>query len=329
MMVRTFSAGRLRMRVISCLILSYMLIQLAVPAYAESGTISLQQLMKQAERQARYWNHEYIGTEHILLVIAQVNGAAHDILYKDGIDEYNLYTETLKLINKGESRVNKKNLYVMPAVNEVINFAIQHSHDAKELNTGQILLGIVYAQNSLGAQVLANLGMSKDDVLQKLMNYENGTSGGEAMYAAANESENTPSVKITNDADVNEPNFPANKNAQKDDVNETTTKMLSLIEDVVNQSIDLERLKVGKAPAEQIEKAQANLNQKKAELRELGSKVRGNMELYGRAVAVQILDKLIDLSNKYKGLSRDVLEQFKQAIKIAVGTDGNSVPKQK
>jgi ATP-dependent Clp protease ATP-binding subunit ClpC len=73
-------------------------------------------VMSLARQEAQKFNHEYIGTEHVLLGLVQEgNGVAANVLEKMGVDLDNIRQEVEKIVKSGPSMATMSNLPFTPA----------------------------------------------------------------------------------------------------------------------------------------------------------------------------------------------------------------------
>ncbi|HBG25696.1 MAG: hypothetical protein A2Y10_20545 [Planctomycetes bacterium GWF2_41_51] len=135
----------------------------------------------------------------------------------------------------------------------------------------------------------------------------------------------TSTVRVNSKSNDND----SKENSQEipQDVNENVNKILSLAGQIASKSIQLQRLKVQKAHADEIEKTEKEIESLKEEVRQLGGQLEGNMELASRQLAERILTKLQEFTEKYGlPLSEEIIEQFKEAIETALeAIDVNSL----
>ncbi|MHC4638794.1 MAG: M56 family metallopeptidase, partial [Planctomycetota bacterium] len=84
-------------------------------ALVPTTVVTIEQVMKRADSEARLLNHEYIGTEHILMVLAsEKSGKVAEIFAASGIDEEKIHGELMKCVKKGIEPVAKKKLSQTP-----------------------------------------------------------------------------------------------------------------------------------------------------------------------------------------------------------------------
>jgi ATP-dependent Clp protease ATP-binding subunit ClpC len=129
--------------------------------------------MALANQEAQRFNHEYIGTEHILLgLVKEGSGVGATVLKNLDVDIKKLRLEVEKLVKSGPDMVTMGKLPQTPRAKKVIEYAIE---EARALNhnyvgTEHILLGLLRETEGIAAQVLMNLGLKLEDVRQEVLN---------------------------------------------------------------------------------------------------------------------------------------------------------------
>ena len=129
--------------------------------------------MALANQEAQRFNHEYIGTEHILLgLVKEGSGVGATVLKNLDVDIKKLRLEIEKLVRSGPDMVTMGKLPQTPRAKKVIEYAIE---EARSLNhnyvgTEHILLGLLRESEGIAAQVLMNLGLKLEDVRQEVLN---------------------------------------------------------------------------------------------------------------------------------------------------------------
>ncbi len=129
--------------------------------------------MALANQEAQRFNHEYIGTEHILLgLVKEGSGVGATVLKNLDVDIKKLRLEVEKLVKSGPDMVTMGKLPQTPRAKKVIEYAIE---EARALNhnyvgTEHILLGLLRESEGIAAQVLMNLGLKLEDVRQEVLN---------------------------------------------------------------------------------------------------------------------------------------------------------------
>lgn len=129
-------------------------------------------LIEVAEEEARRFNHEYIGTEHILLGLLKVDyGVGGNVLKNlTGSDLTGIKQEIEKLMipTQSTSAIDKTNkLPVTPKARQILgDYAYDEARNLGHnyVGTEHILLGILRESEGVGAQVLMNFGLKLEDV---------------------------------------------------------------------------------------------------------------------------------------------------------------------
>ena len=160
----------------------------------ERFTDRARKVMQLANQDAQRFNHEHIGTEHILLgLVKEGTGVAAYVLTKiHDIDLRKIRLELEKIEGAGPDMVITSNLVPTPRAHRVIEFAVQ---EARELNhnyigTEHLLLGILRlgmlpSPEGIAFQIILNLGVKLEDVRQNILNLL----GHEKKASAQDESE--------------------------------------------------------------------------------------------------------------------------------------------
>ena len=129
--------------------------------------------MALANQEAQRFNHEYIGTEHILLgLVKEGSGVGATVLKNLDVDIKKLRFGVEKLVKSGPDMVTMGKLPQTPRAKKVIEYAIE---EARSLNhnyvgTEHILLGLLRESEGIAAQVLMDLGLKLEDVRQEVLN---------------------------------------------------------------------------------------------------------------------------------------------------------------
>ena len=119
-----------------------------------------------AQDEARHFNHNYIGTEHILLGLIRENeGLASQVLKKLGVHPDEVREQVEGIVGYGEEETGAQTPFT-PRVNKVLQYApreaAQLGHDY--VSTEHVLLGLIREGEGVAARVLSNLGVDPDEV---------------------------------------------------------------------------------------------------------------------------------------------------------------------
>ncbi len=128
-------------------------------------------VMQLANQEAQRFNHEYIGTEHILLgLVREGSGVDCQVLRNLDIDLRRIRLEVAKLAQSGPDMVTMGKLPITPAAKRVIKYAEEESWKLKlnQVDTGHILLGLLRENGGVASQILMNLGLRLDEVRKEI-----------------------------------------------------------------------------------------------------------------------------------------------------------------
>src|SRR5262245_57134319 len=146
----------------------------------ERFTDRARKTMQLANQEAVRFNHEYIGTEHILLgLIKEGSGVAANVLKNLDIDLRKVRREVEKIVQPGAGPAPQGKMPQTPKAKKVIEYSIE---EARALNhnyvgTEHVLLGLLREQEGVAAQVLMNLGLKLEDVRAEVLNLLGQTTG--------------------------------------------------------------------------------------------------------------------------------------------------------
>src|SRR5476651_2331837 len=124
-----------------------------------------QQVLALARKEADRFNHNYVGTEHLLLGLIKLGqGVAVNVLQKMGLDLETVRMEVEKQIGTGPETKMVGNIPYTPRVKKVLALA---GKEAKALNhsyvgTEHILLGLLKEGEGVAARVLKSLEVDID-----------------------------------------------------------------------------------------------------------------------------------------------------------------------
>jgi len=139
----------------------------------ERFTERARKVMALANQEAQRFNHEYIGTEHILLgLVKEGSGVGANVLKNMDVDLRKVRLEVEKLVKSGPDMVTMGKLPQTPRAKKVIEYAIE---EARSLNhnyvgTEHLLLGLLREHEGVAAQVLMNLGLKLEEVREEVLN---------------------------------------------------------------------------------------------------------------------------------------------------------------
>ncbi|MCP2293130.1 ATP-dependent Clp protease ATP-binding subunit [Nocardia amikacinitolerans] len=154
-----------------------------------------------AQEEARMLNHNYIGTEHILLgLIHEGEGVAAKSLESLGISLEGVRSQVEEIIGQGQ-QAPSGHIPFTPRAKKVLELslreALQLGHNY--IGTEHILLGLIREGEGVAAQVLVKLGADLNRVRQQVIQLLSGYQGKEPVESGARGETGTPSTSLVLD----------------------------------------------------------------------------------------------------------------------------------
>jgi ATP-dependent Clp protease ATP-binding subunit ClpC len=125
-----------------------------------------------AQEEAQRFNHNYIGTEHLLLgLISENDGVASQVFTNLKIDINKVRSAIEFIIGRGE-RPNANEIGLTPRAKKVIELAVDEARRLGHsyIGTEHLLLGLVREGEGIASGVLESLGVNLDNVRVELSN---------------------------------------------------------------------------------------------------------------------------------------------------------------
>src|SRR5579862_3882151 len=138
----------------------------------QNFTPRAQQVLALARKEADRFNHNFVGTEHLLLGLIKLGqGVAVNVLQKMGLDLETVRMEVEKQVGTGPDQKMIGNIPYTPRVKKVLALAAK---EAKALNhtyvgTEHILLGLLREGDGVAARVLKNLDVDIEQTRQEIL----------------------------------------------------------------------------------------------------------------------------------------------------------------
>ena len=129
-------------------------------------------VMGLARQEAQRFNHQYIGTEHILLgLIQEGSGVAANVLRNLDVDPDKIRVEVEKIVQDGPTMVTMGQLPFTPRAKKVLELASEEATNLRHnyIGTEHLLLGLIRENEGVAAQVLMNLGLKLEDVREEVL----------------------------------------------------------------------------------------------------------------------------------------------------------------
>ena len=125
-----------------------------------------------AKEEARRFNHDYIGTEHILLgLVREGEGVAAAVLQKMGVSLENIRLEIEKLVQPGPTTQIIGDIPFTPRAKKALELAAEEARSLGHnyIGTEHLLLGLIREGEGMASQVLLNLGLDLNTVRNEVM----------------------------------------------------------------------------------------------------------------------------------------------------------------
>jgi ATP-dependent Clp protease ATP-binding subunit ClpC len=132
----------------------------------ERFTDRARKVMQLANQEAQRFNHEYIGTEHILLgLVKEGSGVATHVLIDLDVDLRKIRLEVEKIVGSCPDLVIG-DLPMTPRAKHAITYAMEEAFhlDHNYVGTEHLLLGLLRELEGVAAHVSMNLGLKLEDV---------------------------------------------------------------------------------------------------------------------------------------------------------------------
>jgi len=124
-----------------------------------------------AQEEAINFNHDYIGTEHILIgLVKEEEGIASQVLSGLGVNIDKVMEEVERLVGRGEYQ-QANEVSFTPRAKKVLELASQEASQLKHnyIGTEHILLGLIKEGSGVAIRILADLGVNPEDVYSGVM----------------------------------------------------------------------------------------------------------------------------------------------------------------
>jgi ATP-dependent Clp protease ATP-binding subunit ClpC len=144
----------------------------------ERFTDRARKVMQLANQEAQRFNHEYIGTEHILLGLVKAGtGVATSVLQNLDIDLNAVQNEVTKIIRPCAEPVTMGKLPQTPRAKKAIEYAADEARMLHHNYVGSehLLLGLIREGEGVAAQVLTNLGLTLQQVRGEVLHLLGGS----------------------------------------------------------------------------------------------------------------------------------------------------------
>ena len=118
-----------------------------------------------AQQEAKKLNHDYVGTEHILLGLAKAEGEiSYAILYNLGLEAPKIINAIEQLVGRGDNISIPNEIPFTARAKRVLERSFEEAQilNSVFINTEHLLLGLAGEQEGVGAKILQNFNITED-----------------------------------------------------------------------------------------------------------------------------------------------------------------------
>ena len=140
---------------------------------AKRFTENAQKIILIAQEEAKRLNHDYVGTEHILLGLCAIEGTvSNQILTSLGVTFRKVRLEIEKMVGIGDTIMLLGEIPFTPRAKKVLEFSVEESQllNSEYIGTEHILLGLIREEEGMAGKILGNLGLSLTLVRDTVVN---------------------------------------------------------------------------------------------------------------------------------------------------------------
>ena len=141
---------------------------------AKRFTENAQKVILIAQEEAKRLNHDYVGTEHILLGLSALEGTvSNKILTGLGVTFRKVRLEIEKMVGIGDTIMLLGEIPFTPRAKKVLEFSVEESQmlGTDHIGTEHILLGLIREEEGMASRILENLGLNLDAARDSTLNF--------------------------------------------------------------------------------------------------------------------------------------------------------------
>ena len=142
-----------------------------MPSRFEKFSERARKVLSLAQEEAQRFNHNYIGTEHILLgLVRETEGVAARVLFNLSVELSKVRSAVEFIIGKGD-RPSPGDIGLTPRAKKVIELAVDEARklDHHYIGTEHILLALLEEEDGVATRVLENLGVDLSKVRSEIL----------------------------------------------------------------------------------------------------------------------------------------------------------------
>lgn len=137
-------------------------------------TENAQKVILIAQEEAKRLNHDYVGTEHLLLGLTALNGTvSNKILTTLGVTFRRVRLEIEKMVGVGDAIMLLGEIPFTPRAKKVLEYAVEESQrlSSDHIGTEHILLGLVREEEGMATTILQNLDLTLASVRENTLSF--------------------------------------------------------------------------------------------------------------------------------------------------------------
>ncbi len=141
---------------------------------AKRFTENAQKIILIAQEEAKRLNHDYVGTEHILLGLCAIEGTvSNKILTTLGVSFRKVRLEIEKMVGMGDTIMLLGEIPFTPRAKKVLEMSVEESQilNSSYIGTEHILLGLIREEEGMAGKILSNLGLNLALVRETVLNF--------------------------------------------------------------------------------------------------------------------------------------------------------------
>ncbi len=215
---------------------------------AKRFTENAQKIILIAQEEAKRLNHDYVGTEHILLGLSAIDGTvSHKILTGLGVTFRKVRQEIEKMVGIGDTIMLLGEIPFTPRAKAVLEFSVEESQvlGTEHIGTEHILLGLIHEEEGMAGKILENLGLSLPTIREAVLTFLGNAS---ADDLAEKGSEGAQEINLSPFAKQDEkPSSKTNKKSKTPTLDEYTRDLTRLaaqhkLDPVIGREEEIERV---------------------------------------------------------------------------------------
>lgn len=141
-----------------------------------------------AKEESKRFNHDYIGTEHILLGLTREGeGVAATVLRKLGVDLSNVRKKVEKMVKSGSSGMVSGDIPFTPRAKKVIELAMEEARAMGHnyIGTEHLLLGLIREGEGIASRILSDMNLDLKKVRKAIMGLLGSSSGASSSSSSS------------------------------------------------------------------------------------------------------------------------------------------------